>query len=51
MKIVSPDIWTKGDDYTVERIVDKHPYLNRIVLIDNVKGRSTTNIINKIMKV
>jgi rfaE bifunctional protein nucleotidyltransferase chain/domain len=51
MKLVSPDIWTKGDDYTVERIVDKHPYLNKIVLIDNVKGRSTTNIIHKIMNV
>jgi D-glycero-beta-D-manno-heptose 1-phosphate adenylyltransferase len=49
MKAVSPDIWTKGDDYTVERIVDKHPYLNKIVLIDNIKGRSTTNIINKIV--
>jgi rfaE bifunctional protein nucleotidyltransferase chain/domain len=48
MKMISPDIWTKGDDYTIERIVDKHPYLNKIVLIDNVKGRSTTNIINKI---
>jgi len=51
MKLISPDIWTKGNDYTVERIVDKHPYLNKIVLIDNVKGRSTTNIIHTIMNV
>jgi rfaE bifunctional protein nucleotidyltransferase chain/domain len=48
MKLVKPDIWTKGSDYTVERIADKHPYLNRIVIIDNIKNKSTTNIIKKI---
>jgi rfaE bifunctional protein nucleotidyltransferase chain/domain len=48
MKIVGPNIWTKGSDYTVEKIVDKHPYLNKVVIIDNVKDKSTTNIIKKI---
>ena len=48
MKIVGPDTWTKGSDYTVEKIVDKHPYLNKVVIIDNVKDKSTTNIIKKI---
>jgi len=48
MKIVGPNIWTKGSDYTVEKIVDKHPYLNKVIIIDNVKDKSTTNIIKKI---
>lgn len=48
MKLVNPDIWTKGDDYTVEKIAEKHPYLNSIIIIDNIKDKSTTNIINKI---
>lgn len=48
MKIVAPDIWTKGSDYSVQQIVDKHPYLNKIVIIDNLKNKSTTNIIKKI---
>lgn len=50
MKIISPDIWTKGSDYTIEKIIDKHPYLNNVIIIDNLQGRSTTNIINKIIK-
>lgn len=48
MKIVSPDIWTKGSDYTVQQIADKHPCLNEIVIIENIKDKSTTNIIKKI---
>jgi rfaE bifunctional protein nucleotidyltransferase chain/domain len=50
MKVIRPDIWTKGSDYTVDRIIDKHPYLKKIVLIDNVEGKSTTNIIKKIIQ-
>jgi rfaE bifunctional protein nucleotidyltransferase chain/domain len=48
MKEVSPYIWAKGDDYKVQSILDKHPHLNKIVLIENILGKSTTNIINKI---
>jgi len=51
MKMISPDIWTKGNDYTVEQIIEKHPYLNEVVLIDNIKDKSTTNIIKKILNV
>jgi rfaE bifunctional protein nucleotidyltransferase chain/domain len=50
MKLIRPDVWTKGNDYTVDRIIDKHPYLKKIVLIDNLEGKSTTNIINKIIQ-
>jgi rfaE bifunctional protein nucleotidyltransferase chain/domain len=48
MKIVSPDVWTKGSDYTVQQIADKHPCLNHIFIIENIKYKSTTNIIKKI---
>lgn len=47
MKIVDPYAWTKGSDYTKAAILAKHPYLKNIVLIDNVKDKSTTNIIKK----
>jgi rfaE bifunctional protein nucleotidyltransferase chain/domain len=49
MKIVNPYCWTKGSDYTVEKILDKHPHLNKIVLLDNIENKSTTNIIHKII--
>ncbi len=48
MKIVNPYYWTKGSDYTIEQITDKHPSLQKIILIDNIKDKSTTNIITKI---
>ena len=48
MKLVSPNCWVKGNDYTIEAILDKHPYLNKVVLIDNIENKSTTDIINKI---
>lgn len=49
MKTINPYCWTKGSDYTVENILNKHPHLNKIVLLDNVENKSTTNIINKII--
>ncbi len=48
MKILDPDIWVKGSDYTVQAIKDKHPYLRNIQLISLVENKSTTNIIQKI---
>jgi rfaE bifunctional protein nucleotidyltransferase chain/domain len=48
MRCVSPYCWVKGSDYTVEKIMEKHPHLNNIVLIENIKDKSTTNIINEI---
>jgi rfaE bifunctional protein nucleotidyltransferase chain/domain len=49
MNIIKPDIWFKGSDYTKEDILKKHPSLKNIMLIDFLQGKSTTNIINKIM--
>jgi rfaE bifunctional protein nucleotidyltransferase chain/domain len=48
MKIVDPNFWVKGDDYKVDKILEKHPYLRNIHLIKNIENKSTTNIINKI---
>jgi rfaE bifunctional protein nucleotidyltransferase chain/domain len=50
MKIVDPDFWIKGNDYTKEEIVQKHPYLRNICLIPNIDNKSTTNIIKTILK-
>ena len=49
MNIVNPDIWFKGNDYKKEDILAKHPSLKNIVLIDFIQGKSTTNIIRKII--
>lgn len=48
MLLIQPDIWFKGSDYNERGIRAKHPSLKRIVLIDNVENKSTTNIIRKI---
>jgi rfaE bifunctional protein nucleotidyltransferase chain/domain len=50
MKIVDPDFWVKGNDYTKDAIVQKHPYLRNICLIPNIENKSTTNIIKTILK-
>jgi rfaE bifunctional protein nucleotidyltransferase chain/domain len=50
MKCVNPYCWVKGSDYMVDKIMEKHPYLNKVVLIDNIKDKSTTNIINSILE-
>lgn len=49
MKLVDADIWVKGSDYIQEKILEKHPYLRKICLIDLVEEKSTTNIIRKIL--
>jgi rfaE bifunctional protein nucleotidyltransferase chain/domain len=49
MNIIKPDVWFKGNDYTKEDILKKHPSLKSIMLIDFIEGKSTTNIINKII--
>jgi len=48
MKIVKPYVWTKGDDYTIEQILAKHPYLSKVKIIPNIMNKSTTNIVRKI---
>jgi len=49
INIVNPETWFKGSDYTKEDIFKKHPSLKNIKLIDIIEGKSTTNIINKIL--
>jgi rfaE bifunctional protein nucleotidyltransferase chain/domain len=49
MNIINPTTWFKGTDYTKEDIFKKHPSLKNIKLIDLMEGKSTTNIINKIL--
>lgn len=48
MKIIDPDVWVKGSDYTIEGIKEKHPYLRHIQLFPLVENKSTTNIIQRI---
>ena len=48
MSIVNPNIWFKGTDYKTEEILQKHPILKKIKLIELEDGKSTTNIANKI---
>jgi rfaE bifunctional protein nucleotidyltransferase chain/domain len=48
MKAISPDIWVKGSDYTKEAIFAKHPYLQKIVLFENVPNHSTSLLVEKI---
>jgi rfaE bifunctional protein nucleotidyltransferase chain/domain len=49
MNIVNPDIWFKGNDYNKDEIKKKHPCLKNIMIFENIKDKSTTNIINKII--
>lgn len=48
MKIVNPYAWVKGNDYDKNEILNKHPHLQNIILLENVKDKSTTKIIQKI---
>ena len=49
---VKPDIYVKGGDYTLETLPEAkivQSYGGRVELINLVAGRSTTNVINKIL--
>lgn len=48
INIITPNVWFKGTDYNKADILKKHPSLKKIILIDYVVGKSTTNIITKI---
>lgn len=48
MNTIKPEIWFKGTDYTKENILQKHPTLKNIMLIELEENKSTSNIINKI---
>ena len=50
---VKPDVYVKGGDYTLDTLPEAkivQSYGGKVVFIDMVEGRSTTNIINKIKK-
>jgi D-beta-D-heptose 7-phosphate kinase/D-beta-D-heptose 1-phosphate adenosyltransferase len=52
IRMLRPDILVKGGDYTPETVVGREiveSYGGRIALIDLVDGRSTTNIIERIL--
>jgi len=52
IRMLRPDILVKGGDYTPETVVGREiveNYGGRIALIDLVDGRSTTNIIERIL--
>lgn len=46
IKIVKPDILVKGADYKNKEVVGSE-YAGKVVLFSLLKGRSTTNLINK----
>jgi D-beta-D-heptose 7-phosphate kinase/D-beta-D-heptose 1-phosphate adenosyltransferase len=52
IRLFQPQILVKGGDYTPETVVGRdlvESYGGRIALIDLVDGRSTTNIIERIL--
>lgn len=49
IRLVNPTQWVKGSDYTKSAILAKHPYIKNIVLFENLKDKSTTNIVQTIM--
>ena len=53
MEKIKPDIYTKGADYTIETLPERDVIERcgiKVEFIEFVKGKSTTNIINKINK-
>ncbi len=47
IRLVRPDVLVKGADYKNKKVVGEQ-FAGRVVLFPLVKGRSTTNLINKI---
>ncbi len=47
IKLVKPDVLVKGADYKNKEVVGEQ-FAGKVVLFPLVKGRSTTNLINKI---
>ncbi|MEN8687555.1 MAG: D-glycero-beta-D-manno-heptose 1-phosphate adenylyltransferase, partial [Desulfuromonadales bacterium] len=53
ISLLRPDVLVKGGDYTVDGVVGRdvvESYGGRVELINFVDGKSTTNIINKILE-
>lgn len=53
IKDLQPDIYVKGGDYEIEELPEAEvvaEYGGKIELVEEVKGASTTNIVNEILK-
>lgn len=53
IKLIKPDYYAKGGDVILDKVPEKstvESYGGKIVLLSHIKGRSSTNIINKIKK-
>ena len=53
LETLRPDVLVKGGDYTPDRVVGKdlvESYGGRVELVKFVDGKSTTNIIEKILQ-
>ena len=54
IETLRPSVLVKGGDYTPDRVVGKdivESYGGRVELVDFVDGKSTTNIIEKVLKI
>jgi len=52
--LLKPDVLIKGGDWPAEKVVGREAIKNwggQLVLIPEIKGKSTTNIVEKIRKV
>lgn len=50
LEAIKPDIYTKGADYSLETLPERDIVIKnniKVVFIDFVQGKSTTNVINK----
>ena len=53
LEAIKPDIYTKGADYTLDNLSERDIVLRnniKVEFIEFVKGKSTTNVINKCLK-
>ena len=53
LKAIKPNIHVKGSDYDMSKIIEKDTVEEndgKVILIPEIKGYSTTNLINKIIK-
>ena len=53
LEAIKPDIYTKGADYTLDTLPEQDIVLRnniKVEFIEFVKGKSTTNVINKCLK-
>jgi rfaE bifunctional protein nucleotidyltransferase chain/domain len=49
MKVLDPEVWVKGSDYTASSVLDKHPSLRNVAIVENLPDKSTTKIVQRIL--